>query len=191
MVYADDLSLLDTRMKKTKKQRGFTLAELVIVVSVILILSIIAFVSYRQSQYRSDVRNGAERLASDLRHAQELSRGGIVQDQSHGADSRYGVAITSPATYLVYRDVNGNIFYDAGTDDVISQETLPSRVTMVLPNKVTYSISFPVAGDSSDTFVFESGVKLNSTPFEVTFISERVHDIKRVEVKSSGVITVL
>ena len=176
-------------MKKGFFERGFTLTELIIVVGIIFLLGTVTTVSYRKSQYKNDLKNSAEKLASNLRSAQGLALGGSVQNVSDSTDMRYGIAFIGQSEYVVYRDSNNSEYYD-DEDLVIRKERLAQNVSFVFGGGQVYSVAFPYPAESSEVHYFENTNPISQYEFPVSLYSERTQSTTFVVILKTGVIDV-
>lgn len=176
-------------MKKVFFERGFTLTELIIVIGIIVLLGTVTTVSYRKSQYKNDLKNSAEKLASNMRSAQGLALNGAVQNPGDSADMRYGIAFVGQSEYVIYRDSNGNEYYDDG-DLVLRTENLAQKVTFLFGGSQVYSVAFPYASENSEVHYFENVNMLPQHEFSVNVYSERTLETVLVIILKTGVIDV-
>lgn len=91
---------------------GFTLIELMVVISIILILSAMIIPSYRQRAEILSLDRSANKLAQDLRRAQEMATAvrefqGIIPPGGYGIYLKRGDNF-----YILFADCNNNQRYD-------------------------------------------------------------------------------
>lgn len=100
-------------MKRNKKFFGFTIIELLVVVSIILILSAIILANYRAGQKGLALSRAAYKLTQDLRRAQELA---MSARDFKGSPSQGGYGIyfklTEPNHYILFADCDKEKDYD-------------------------------------------------------------------------------
>ena len=130
-------------------KKGFTLIELLVVTSIIILLSALLLADYRSGQRRYNLNQSAQKLASDLRKAQNMAIGGVelVALQYYG----FGIETNptaQPTSYRFYADKNGNQRYD-GSDDVLETVKLTAGVT--LTSASSFDIFF--AAPSASVFI--------------------------------------
>lgn len=120
------------------KRKGFTLIEMLVVMSIVALLSVLILAQYRYAQKQYALQQAAEKLASDIRRAQNMaiSGAGITQN-IYG----YGIYLKKDdSTYTLYADTeptrttkNGNCFYDRtgpSKDDKEYDVTLSSGINI-------------------------------------------------------------
>lgn len=102
----------------SKESRGFTLAELIVSVSIIVTFSLIFLVKYRTFTSSVHLSSLAYDVGLALREAQVY--GISVREQSLGDFSyAYGVRfhMSNPTQFLSFVDINGNGRYQSSADD--------------------------------------------------------------------------
>jgi prepilin-type N-terminal cleavage/methylation domain-containing protein len=95
------------------KNKGFTLIELVVVVSVIAILSVVFLANYRGGEGEFALKRSAHRMAQDIRDAEERST--ATQDFKGIYQGGYGIFLTEgSSSYILFVDCNGDGLYNEG-----------------------------------------------------------------------------
>jgi len=107
---------------------GFTLIEMMVVVSIILILSLISIPVYQGSKKQLALQRAVNKLAQDIRKAEEMA---MLAKEFQGAvpQGGYGISLTTvtPGKYIVFADCNSNQMYDSsGTP--CGNDTAPEKV---------------------------------------------------------------
>jgi len=108
--------------KFLNKNRGFTIIEFLIVISIIGILSVITFPDYRSTQQRLALQRSASKLAQDIRRSQEMAMS--MKELSTGVlPEGYGTYInkndsdcSNDDCYHIYADIDGDERYDPGEE---------------------------------------------------------------------------
>jgi len=104
------------------KKLGFTLVEVLVVLSVTTLLSTLVFSSYKDSQKRYALVQDAQKLASDIRRAQNMSVSGTETPGKCSRDSScygYGVYIEKGSDfYLIYADKDGDSLHSGGDETI-------------------------------------------------------------------------
>ncbi len=127
-------------MKIDDKKLAFTLIELIVSMSIIVILTTIFLVNYRQSNQRTDIVMAAQLLVSDARFAQSNSLG-LTKYNGMMPEGGWGIFLSSVDSennkYIIFADINNNYQYDEGE----AEENFGGK-TVVLPKNITiYSLS--------------------------------------------------
>lgn len=113
-------------MKQFKKEKSFTIVELLVSIFVIIILLLMALANYRSGQEALTLERAAYKLAQDIRRAQEMAMaaeefGGQVPKGGYGV---YLKKVPPPQkSYLLFADLDDSpghkSKYDAGSDGLV------------------------------------------------------------------------
>jgi len=115
-------------------KKGFTLIEVMIVVSITVLLSGLVFASYKDSQKRYSLAQAVQKLASDIRRVQNMTISGkeIVGVCESGASNCYGYGIymeeEEDDSYKIYADWNNDHFFKGSDDAVVETIYLPGVI---------------------------------------------------------------
>ena len=122
--------------------RGFTIIELVVVMSIILILSAILIPSFKQREETLSLQRSAYKLTQDLRRAQELSMS-VKEFRGSIPKGGYGIylATSQPESYILFADCDGNHLFNGETEKV-EEIKLEKGVKIKSPPSLTISF-FP------------------------------------------------
>lgn len=115
------------------KKNGFTLIELLVSVFIIALMSGLFLANHHSTNKHSELGMIKQKLASDLRLAQNYSLGAKTYDGLNAPDGGWGVHfdLTDPAHYIIFADKNapnGNPAYDAG--EAMETKTLPDGISI-------------------------------------------------------------
>ena len=174
------------RRKSIRFFKGFTLIELLVSVAIIALMSSIFMVNYHGANKRSELNVTKQKLASDIRVAQNNSLGSKAYNAAGDTPSGgWGVHfdIANPSSYIIFADINANQTYDAGE----------GVDTKILPAGVTINLISPMRPDHTLDIIF-------FPPDPVVYINSKVvNDLDsataRIELKeninnSTGAVTV-
>jgi len=127
---------------------GFTLIELLVSIFIIATMSSLFMVNYHNTNKRSQLGVIKQKLASDIRVAQNYSLGSKTYDGINTPIGGWGVNFNSAdqAHYIIFADINGNKAYDSSLNEGKETKTLPAGVTI-------NSLS-PVSGGKLDIVFF-------------------------------------
>jgi len=163
--------------RESELSSAFTLVELIVVISVIVILSTFIFINYRSSENQFSLQRSANKLALDIRKIQEMAMS-VREYRGSAPQGGYGVYLTTaePASYILFADCDGEYDYDEvgnycsgapekigedvtfeGDVEISSLSSSPLTITFTAPNP-TVNINYP-SGDSSATITLASGTR--------------------------------
>ena len=123
---------------RNSKFNGFSLIEMMVVISIILILVVLILANYRGSQNRYALAQAAQKLISDLRKTQNMAISGA------GIYKGYGIHANSNSTfYTSFGDSNDNQRFDGG-DTALETINLPAKIKIlsVFPSSGGLDIAF-------------------------------------------------
>lgn len=125
--------------------KGFTIPELLVSVFIIVLMTAIAVPSWRAGETTLALDRAAHKLGQDLRKATELAQRAQFFQCTTGTISGYGMyfSVTTPTSYILYAECNGDLDYDAGDseDTVVQTIALENRIHI---GSTTPSPSFSV-----------------------------------------------
>ncbi len=132
-------------MKKT----GFTLVELLVSVSIIVMVTAIFLVNYSSANRRTDLTMTAQKLVSDIRMTQNYALGLARYGGKYGAVPYGGWGIhfdlASSSKYTIFADIDSSKSYEAAEADLAS-----GAQVITLPDNITIdSIKIPTDVDTS------------------------------------------
>lgn len=109
--------------------KGFTVLELFVVMSIIAILSFITFPYYNAAKQQLAVERSANKLAQDTRLVIEKAMSAQEEPACVGEPNYgygYGISLKSnePGKYTLFADCNGNGSYNPGQDEFIEQSPI-------------------------------------------------------------------
>lgn len=114
-------------MDLVEKKAGFALLDVMVSIAIVVIISSLIFVNYKSTQKEGALLRSAQKLAQDLRRAQNMATSTVAI----GTEIReyYGLNLSSVTpqnkSYIIFIDLNGNQIFDApaGTIETISLES--------------------------------------------------------------------
>lgn len=175
------------------KKSGFTLIELIVSVSIIIMVTGIFLANYSSANRRTDLTMAAQKLVADIRLAQNYALG-LARYGSSGSTTvppggwgiHFDLSVYGNNRYVVFADDNGDAVYESG-EDIISSG---AQVT-VLPNNIT--IDSLTLGNSADiTFLPPdplttiTGASATSSQIDIVLKDTKTQSIKTVRVNFLG-----
>ena len=144
---------------------GFTLLEITVVISIIILLGAAFIISFRGSEKRFALQRSAYKLAQDLRRAQKMAM--AARDFEGAFQGGYGINFTvtpqneEKAEYTLFVDCNNNNIFDGSFLKVCDDCTGGSCINGVFSEKV-------------ETIFSEGGIKIDtlspSGPLNIIFL---------------------
>lgn len=111
--------------KRNSKFNGFSLIEMMVVMSIIAILAVLVLANYQASQKRYALAQAVQRLVSDLRKTQNMAISGS------GIYSGYGIYANSNSTsYVIFGNNGGTPRFDDG-DVALETINLPPKIKIL------------------------------------------------------------
>lgn len=174
---------------KMLKWKGFTLVELLVVTSIIILLSAIILPNYRGIERQFALQRSAHKLAQDIRRAGEMAMS--TKEFQGKVPAGYGIYLKQgERDYLLYADTNppkGNEKYDGG-DGKIETINLEKGVYIknISPSSLSINFKPPIptvkiktgAGQDSASAVITLSLESDSTKTKI------------IKVNSAGLIDV-
>jgi prepilin-type N-terminal cleavage/methylation domain-containing protein len=126
-------------------KKGFTLAEILVVLAIIFILTSISSPFYRMAQRQYTIENAAQKLAQDIRRVEEMAMAAREQPRAPVNFQRgYGIRLqTNSSSYILFADLNNNRNYDPGEEIEISSLGENVRITNLSPGSPLTIIFLP------------------------------------------------
>ena len=171
------------------ERRGFSLIEFVVGISIIAMISSLFLANYHGTKKRSELIMSAQKLASDIRFAQNYSLG-LKKFDSDAPKGGWGIhfSVLDPENYIVFADVNG---------DGICNQLTEEYETISLPAGVKINDIIIGSGSSADIsfeppdpiiwIIDSSGSNNNLVQIELS----DGESVKTIEVNFLGLIDVI
>jgi len=185
---------------RIKNKKGFTLIEMIVSISIIVMITTIFIANYRTTEKRTDLIMTAQKLVSDLHQAQNNTLG-LVKYGTDVPPGGWGVYFTTNQKdrYTVFADLDssgpGHMVMDAG-EDVISYG---ARVAELSNNIEISAVRVGGTVKTSGTITFlPPDPKTNiydgsatSTTMDIELKETRNNTIKTIRVNFLGLIEVI
>jgi len=113
--------------RRQKNEKGFTLTELLVVITIISLLTVLTFAQYNRGQKSFALQRSAHKLSQDIRRVQEMAMS--AKERSGVVPPRYGILFDtdSPDSYKLFSDINDNGTYQP-PDEIIETVYLEKGV---------------------------------------------------------------
>lgn len=102
------------------KRSGFTLVEMLVSVSIIMILSVVMIINFNAGKHKDDLRNSAYYIASIFHQAQDYTLGGKTYDfggEIKYSEGGYGIFVsTQDDAITLFADTNPDGYFAFGDD---------------------------------------------------------------------------
>jgi len=171
--------------KKINLSKGFTLTELLVVTSIILILTVVVLASYKFFQSGIFLQQSTNRLIQDIRRMEGMA---IAAQECSSCDPKnykysYGVYFNSSSqdSYILFADCNNNKNYD-GNDDIIEKVKLDKDIIISSLSANSLSIVFSPPDPEVD-------INPSSDEAEIT-LSDNKGRSKKVIINKAGLIAI-
>ena len=106
-------------MKLVNNQKGFTLAEMMVMIVIFATIFTLSLVNYRKGERLETFRLATSQVASTIRKAQTYSLTGFGTEST--LSQAYGVYfdLVTPNQYILFKDDNNNQVYNIGVDEIV------------------------------------------------------------------------
>jgi len=173
---------------KMLKWKGFTLVELLVVTSMIILLSAIILPNYRGIEGQFALQRSAHKLAQDIRRAGEMAMS-TREFQGEIPEGGYGIhlKLSWEDYYKLYADKNGNEKFDE-TDGEVETINLEKGVYIqnISPSSLSINFKSPIPTVKIKT---EAGQDSANTIITLSLESDSTKT-KIIKVNSAGLIDV-
>ncbi|MDD5145535.1 MAG: type II secretion system protein [Candidatus Pacebacteria bacterium] len=177
-------------MKNSNK--GFTLVEIMVVISIIGIMSAITIPRYRSGQNHLALQRAASKLAQDIRRAEEMVISSADCPACGGSSARgYGVfAISGSDSYILYADTQSPDKFYSGSDAVL--ETIKLEKNIVISGINTPQNQISVNFEPPDPAVNLNYMPGSEVPEAIITLSVNNSPLenKKIHVNKAGLIYV-
>lgn len=79
------------KISKNKSNAAFTLLEMMVVIGIVVLISALSFASYKEGQNQYALQLSAQKLAADLRRAQNMALSTVVTNGGQISGGGYGI----------------------------------------------------------------------------------------------------
>ncbi len=180
------------------KRSGFTLIELIVSISVIVMITAIFLANYRTATKNSDLRMTAQRVVSDIRLAQNYALGlasygpaGMRTPPTGGWGIVFDLASLGNQQYIIFADDNGNQVFNGGEGEV----AYGAVVTKLPNNTIIDSISIGHRVDINylppDPIVTLSGSAGTHQSVDVVLRDTQTNQTKTIRINFLGLAEVI
>jgi prepilin-type N-terminal cleavage/methylation domain-containing protein len=179
--------MLKNKLKKifSRKQAGFTLIEMLVVIFIIAILSALLFANYKTGQKKYTLIQASQQAVSNIRKAQNMAISGtdIVGTSYYG----FGVFFNrNDNYYIIYADKNGNSSYQPSDDSMIETINLAGKVIINSTSPVASKLDVFFESPNPTTYI--NGSSADGLTGTVTFTFEGTSLTKTVTITTAGLI---
>jgi prepilin-type N-terminal cleavage/methylation domain-containing protein len=187
------VGLPSTTFKLFKSGAGFTLIELIVSISIIAMMSSLFLTNYHSTNKRSELIMTAQKLASDIRLAQNYSLGSKEYggNMPTGGWGAHFDKISLPNSYIIFADVDGDKQYDSGEADIDKGGqtiSLPAgvRIEDINTGSSLDSIDITFLPPDPTTNIWDGSNNYNLA--DITLLENTNNTTKKVEVNFFGLV---
>lgn len=176
-------------------EKGFTLMELLVIISITVIMTIALFANYGKGSDSFALERSGQKLAQDLRRAQEMSMSGFEGESSaNGYGIFFDKTSGNEGQYIIYMNKNANMYRDAGDTDkeTIKLET-GIKICNVLDNDNPPTLnanSISVSFEPPDPITYIDSSYIGHTATITLCIINNPTEVRNVKVNNMGMIEV-
>lgn len=143
--------------------------EMLVSIAIIMAMSSLFFVNYKNTNKRSELNVTKQKLASDIRLAQNYSLGSKTYDGSNAPAGGWGVhfSMSDPARYILFADQDGDKLYNNDDDRDKDKKiiALPGGVTIDSLSPLSPAAALDIIFLPPDPTVYVNG--LNNVSAEI------------------------
>jgi len=134
--------------------RSFTLIEIIVVISIILILSILAFPNFREANSKFALDRSIYKLSQNFRNAEEISMSARTTPIEFGSTffpkGGYGLYFQeNSSSYVLFADCDGDGQYDTADSPPRASNCSEAKISKPYPEKI-------------EDIALESGIKIGT-----------------------------
>ncbi len=165
--------MIEAGDKQTKKS-GFSIIEILVVISIIVLIAAVLIFSYRGNEKNYVLNQAAQIFASNVRRAQNMALSGVKEGCA--TPNGYGIYIKDSSSYILYCCNDSGTTYSCSHADIetfsfsgnLSISPTAKEVFFVPPDPTAYinglagspnsqNFTLSIAGITKDVVVYFSG----------------------------------
>ncbi|MFA5318510.1 MAG: prepilin-type N-terminal cleavage/methylation domain-containing protein [Patescibacteria group bacterium] len=185
------IKLYKKNQHRIRPGAGFTLVELLVSISILMIMTMMVLVNYNISGRNSALLLEAHKFAGDVRRAQNMAMGSFeLESIATVPAGGWGIYIPDSAednTYYIFADIDGNEDYDNLTDEIFETMTLQNNVSFTAGSLNNSIIFLP---PDPRTFINGEDIDGLSVDSEITIIFSSEAGTKDVYLNDLGLIDI-
>lgn len=116
------------------KRGGFTLIEIIVVMSIITLISSLTLYNFRAGNNESRIAGAAQKFALNIRKAQNMAASSVVFKGQIPAGYGIYVSARNAASYVLFADFNDNKRYDSAEKYEIINLEPPILISGIISN---------------------------------------------------------
>jgi prepilin-type N-terminal cleavage/methylation domain-containing protein len=171
--------------------KGFTMIEFLVVISIIGILSSALFFNWRPGEATFALQNSAYKLAQDIREIQEMAMEAKEIDCNGTLTHSFGINFNlnnSMSSYFLFADCNGDWIYNQGTDKPLREVKLEKGVQIQSLSPLPNLLNVVFVPPDPTTYINKQGSDMKG--IVTIYLPDYPSKQKIITVNSSGMIEI-
>lgn len=174
-----------------KNIKGFTLIEVLVIISIITIMTVALFSNYGKNNEMFALERSAQKLEQDVRRTQDMAMSGF-----EGSSSILGYGIyfntSSPNSYIIYREINDVtpvMSYETG-DTIKETVSLEAGIKICSLTDSTSVSTLSVSFEPPNPLTYIDAVSSGKTAIITLCLISDVSRTRTITINNAGMVQV-